>query len=323
MDLAKTPLEPETQSGEDFIHMDDPKPPGDFSLTESRVNVEKEEHCDAGLVMTGDDSIFDSDDICGGENDGEFAMEKTKLELPEELAKNVMVLTCESTEEGGSCDVYLVGTAHVSQESCREVEAVISFLQPQVVFVELCTSRVSILNPQTLKIPTMKEMIDMWKKNHNPFGILYGYILAKMANQLEVFPGTEFRVAYEEAIKYGGKVILGDRPVEITLQRTWGKMSLCHKIKFVYSIVFQAVFLPKPEEIEKMLKDMKDVDMLTLMIQEMSKEFPSLMDTLVHERDKYMSSYLLRVASEHSSVVAVVGRGHLQGIKKNWNQPIY
>lgn len=31
---------------------------------------------------------------------------------------------------------------------------------------------------------------------------------------------------------------------------------------------------------------------------------------------------LLRVARQRSSVVAVVGRGHLQGIKKNWNQPI-
>ena len=31
---------------------------------------------------------------------------------------------------------------------------------------------------------------------------------------------------------------------------------------------------------------------------------------------------LSRVASEHSSVVAVVGREHLEGIKKNWNQPI-
>jgi len=33
------------------------------------------------------------------------------------------------------------------------------------------------------------------------------------------------------------------------------------------------------------LKDMDDVDMLTLVIQEMSKAFPSLMDTLLHERD--------------------------------------
>lgn len=35
-----------------------------------------------------------------------------------------------------------------------------------------------------------------------------------------------------------------------------------------------------------------------------------------------MSSTLLRVAGEHNSVVAVVGKGHLPGIKKNWKQPI-
>lgn len=37
---------------------------------------------------------------------------------------------------------------------------------------------------------------------------------------------------------------------------------------------------------------------------------------------RYMSSTLLRIASEHSSVVAVVGKGHLQGIKKYWKQPV-
>lgn len=35
-----------------------------------------------------------------------------------------------------------------------------------------------------------------------------------------------------------------------------------------------------------------------------------------------MSSTLLKIASEHSSVVAVVGKGHLQGIKKHWMQPV-
>ncbi|XVE66317.1 hypothetical protein DITRI_Ditri08aG0070900 [Diplodiscus trichospermus] len=207
-------------------------------------------------------------------------------------------------------------------ESCREVEAVISHLKPQVVFLELCSSRVAVLTPQNLKVPTMGEMVDMWKKNHNTFGILYSWFLAKVASKLEVFPGSEFRVAFEEAMKYGGKVILGDRPVQITLRRTWGKMPLWHKTKLLYSLLFQAVFLPSPEDLNKMLKEMDDVDMLTLVIQEMSKEFPTLMETLVHERDQFMSSTLLRIASEHSSVVAVVGKGHLQGIRKHWKQPV-
>ncbi|ESQ51820.1 hypothetical protein EUTSA_v10017846mg, partial [Eutrema salsugineum] len=278
-----------------------------------KAKEEEEEHSDSGSVITGVDSIVGSgdDDNCVRPDYGERPVETAKLELPEEFAESVMVLTCESNDEGGSCD-----------ESCREVEAIVSFMKPQVVFVELCPSRLSVLTPQALKVPTMSEMIDMWKKNHNTFGIVYGWFLAKIASKLDVLPGAEFRVAYEEANKYGGKVILGDRPVQVTLTRTWAKMPLWHKVKFLYSLVSQAVFLPSPEKLEKMLKDMNDVDMLTLVIQEMSKEFPSLMETLVHERDKYMACMLLRVASEHSSVVAVVGRGHLQGIKKNWNQPI-
>ena len=35
-----------------------------------------------------------------------------------------------------------------------------------------------------------------------------------------------------------------------------------------------------------------------------------------------MSYTLLKVASENSLVVAVVGKGHLQGIKRHWKQPI-
>lgn len=35
-----------------------------------------------------------------------------------------------------------------------------------------------------------------------------------------------------------------------------------------------------------------------------------------------MSSTLLRVAQENRSVVAVVGKGHLHGIKEHWQQPI-
>ncbi|XP_023640447.1 traB domain-containing protein [Capsella rubella] len=310
------PSELEVQSGEESVDMD-----------RNRIVVverEEEEDGDVGSVITDDDSIGDSsgeDDIFGVGNYAECSVEK--LELPEEFAKSVMVLTCESTAEGGSCDVYLVGTAHVSQESCREVEAVISALKPQVVFVELCISRMSLLEPQTSKeVPTVMEMIGMWKRDHNLFGIVYGWLLAKIAKKLEVVPGAEFRVACEAAEKYGGKVFFGDRPVQVTLMRTWGKMPLWHKIKLVYSIVSQAVFLPKSEELEKTLKDMNDVDMLTSAFQDMSKKFPSLMETLVHERDLYMSYSLLQVASEHRRVVAVVGRGHLEGIKKKWNQLI-
>ncbi|EXC23135.1 hypothetical protein L484_018266 [Morus notabilis] len=313
-------------AGEDFVRIENATAE---DLSESIVRVDEPRESNDALLTSG-----------GAEEESDS--ERSTV-LPEELTRSLVVLSCESLAGRGICDVYLVGTAHVSMESCREVEAVISYLKPEVVFLELCSSRVAVLTPQNLKIfalcissssntylciknrkevPTIGEMVEMWKRKQNAFGILYSWFLAKVANKLEVFPGSEFRVAYEEAMKYGGRVILGDRPVQVTLRRTWGKMPLWHKIKLLYSMFFQAVFLPSPEELNKMLKEMDDVDMLTLVIQEMSKEFPTLMETLVHERDQYMSSSLLRIASEHNSVVAVVGKGHLQGIKKHWKQPV-
>ncbi|KAB5515935.1 hypothetical protein DKX38_026583 [Salix brachista] len=244
-----------------------------------------------------------------------------RMELPEELSRSVMVLTCESKAVGGTCVVHLVGTAHVSQESCREVQAVISYLKPQVVFLELCASRVAMLSPQNLKNILHQDCYKLIFAS-SLFGQLFLFFLCKVADKLEVFPGSEFRVAFEEARKYEGKVVLGDRPVHITLQRTWGKMPVWHKVKLLYSLLFQALFLPSSEDLEKMLKEMDDVDMLTLVIQEMSKQFPTLMETLVRERDQYMSSTLLSIAKEHNSVVAVVGKGHLQGIKRHWEQHI-
>ncbi|CAF1934442.1 unnamed protein product [Brassica oleracea var. botrytis] len=116
------------------------------------------------------------------------ALERMKLELPDEYAKRVMVLTCDSKAEGGSCDVYLTGTVYFSEESCREVEALVSYMKQDVLlhYSELfCSSFIkypcSLLWNVAMSLvfwfPTMWEVIDMWKKKHNPFGIAYEYFL--------------------------------------------------------------------------------------------------------------------------------------------------
>ncbi|KAJ4900994.1 Uncharacterized protein Rs2_14945 [Raphanus sativus] len=48
------------------------------------------------------------------------------------------------------CDID-VRVHRGKRESCRKVQAVISILKPEAVFVELCSSHLSILKPQTLK----------------------------------------------------------------------------------------------------------------------------------------------------------------------------
>ncbi|MCI30410.1 traB domain-containing protein-like, partial [Trifolium medium] len=49
---------------------------------------------------------------CGGKMSPE---RRRQVELPKELSKDVIVLSCESTAKGGVCDIYVVGTNHFSK----------------------------------------------------------------------------------------------------------------------------------------------------------------------------------------------------------------
>ena len=57
-----------------------------------------------------------------------------------ELGPNVTILN------QGTRTFYLVGTAHISQQSVDEVREVITKLQPDSVCVELCQSRFDAIN---------------------------------------------------------------------------------------------------------------------------------------------------------------------------------
>ncbi|KAG6385073.1 hypothetical protein SASPL_153897 [Salvia splendens] len=98
--------------------------------------------------------------------------------------------------------------------------------------------------------------------------------------------GGEFYLANAEAMKYGAKVILGYSD-EIHGQGLHGKMH---------------------------------AGAMDRMSEEYAKQDPIMAQTFVDERNQYMSTKLREVATQHESVVAVVGMGHVPGIKKYWNQ---
>ncbi|CAH8560906.1 unnamed protein product [Schistosoma mattheei] len=62
---------------------------------------------------------------------GTKSKEKT-FELPE----TVNVIECEN-----QCKVYLIGTAHFSEESIADVKKVMEHVHPDIVMLELCANR--------------------------------------------------------------------------------------------------------------------------------------------------------------------------------------
>jgi pheromone shutdown protein TraB len=96
----------------------------------------------------------------------------------------------------------------------------------------------------------------------------------------KVAPGEEFRRAYQTGQKIGAKLVLGDRPIQITLKRTWNSLSFFEKLKLIYFIIKESSLSITANDIESM----KNSDVLTEMVKEFSKEFPSLAKTLIDER---------------------------------------
>lgn len=108
-----------TSAADGFVHVSD----GEITPAEVPAqDLEPEGGVPAGdkrgeldYSVYGDFDGVPAEDSGGSEAGREEGGEEPRRVLPEELAKGVVVLECESSVQGGSCDVYLVGTAHVSQ----------------------------------------------------------------------------------------------------------------------------------------------------------------------------------------------------------------
>ena len=215
--------------------------------------------------------------------------------------------------------VILVGTAHVSRESAQEVISVIQKESPDTVCVELCQSRY-----QSIRQKERWQETDIIKiiKEKKSFLLLSNLLLAsfqkRIAKKLKIKPGAEMIAAIETADEVGGALHLADRDIRTTLSRTWREMGLWNKIKLLFQLILSLgeVDEIKEEDIEKM----KQEDVLETLLAEVGKSLPILKDILINERDQYLAAKIRTAPGK--KIVAVVGAGHIPGIKKNWHTDI-
>jgi len=136
----------------------------------------------------------------------------------------------------------------------------------------------------------------------------------KIAKQFDINPGEEMIRAIEEGESIGAKIHLVDRDIRTTLLRTWMSLGFWAKIKLLFQILLSLFETPelKEEEIEKM----KQEDILENFLAEIGKSLPSLRKILIDERDAYIAEKIRTCPGK--KIVAVVGAGHVPGIKSKW-----
>jgi pheromone shutdown-related protein TraB len=215
--------------------------------------------------------------------------------------------------------IILLGTAHVSRESAQQVSRVIQEEKPDTVCVELCQSRYQSIRQHERWQETDVVKIIREKKS---FLLLSNLLLAsfqkRIAKKLNIKPGEEMIKAIEAAEGVGAEIHMADRDIRTTLSRTWRAMGLWSKIKLLFQLTLS---LGEVEEIrEEDIEKMKQEDVLETLLAEVGKSLPILKDILIDERDQYLADKIRTAPGK--KIVAIVGAGHVQGIKKYWNARI-
>ena len=211
-------------------------------------------------------------------------------------------------------EIVLLGTAHVSHQSVAEVKEVIEQVQPDSVCIELCPSRHKAL----LDRDSWKKM-DIFKviKENKALFLLMQLIMTsfyrKIGEKLGIQPGAEMIEGVRQAEIHNARLILADRDVNVTLKRVWGYLSFWHKLKMLFQLL-GSLFVQDSVD-EATIEDLKDKDQLEVVMDSVARSFPQVKKRLIDERDVYLAQKIREAPGKR--IVAVVGAGHVPGIKAN------
>ena len=245
------------------------------------------------------------------ENGGETTVDASEAtpgdDATRDYPSDVQILEIDGRE------VILVGTAHISRESAELVREVIEKERPDVVCVELDAQRYEALSQKRrFEQLDLKQVI----RNRQLAPLIANLLLAsyqkKLGAELGVAPGTELLEATRAADELGIPVALCDRDVRVTLRRVWGSLSLWKKSMLLSTLGVSLFERPEIDEAE--LRRIREQDVLSELMKELGEALPGLMETLIWERDLFIAHKIR--AAEGDKVVAVVGAGHVEGIRK-------
>ena len=247
-------------------------------------------------------------------------------------------------------EVYLLGTAHISQASNEEVVDLIQLVQPKYVFVELDANRAAQLRSSNSVSNNSNKMADSFNTLFK--GIGKGPIPPNIMQQLppqmsNVLPmiqnvpqmmsrmgwlgsqGAEMKAAIEEAERIGATCVYGDVDLEVTIRELrLAMMGMVANPLKLMQVISSAPSPPKelaeltsiilsggnPTQIIEAVKTREQAKQMTKYV---SEALPPLYDIMITKRDVHMAKMLKKHCSE-GKVVAVVGAGHVEGIEREW-----
>lgn len=209
--------------------------------------------------------------------------------------------------------LILVGTAHVSSKSVEEVKQVIEDQRPDTVCIELCEARyLNLTDNERWKNTNITQVIKDGKAMLLLVNLILSSYQKKLADQFNIKPGQEMMQGMASAEEVGAELCLADRDLQTTMMRLWRSIGFWSKLKLFFQLLL-SMFLDE-EMSEEELEKMKQSDLLSAALEDMSVSFPEIKSILIDERDQYLAQKIKTAPG--NKVVAVLGAGHIPGVKQ-------
>ncbi len=215
----------------------------------------------------------------------------------------------------GETELVLLGTAHVSRASAEAVARLLEDEDFDAVAVELCPSRYhALMNPDALERLDILQAIRQGRAQVILANLALGAYQQRLAEELGVEPGTEMRVAADEARVRGLPVLLIDRDIGTTLRRVYRRAPWWRRLGLVGALLGSVVSRERLDE--KEIERLKEGDILESTFSQFADEDQGLFEPLIAERDRYMVARLCQELADTGlrRVLVVVGAGHLKGM---------
>ena len=212
-------------------------------------------------------------------------------------------------------NLTLIGTSHISPQSVKQVRNAILEIEPVIVAIELDKGRFLALMGKKKKI-TMKDVRALGVKGFL-FMMVGAWVEEKLGKMVGTKPGDDMKAGIRAAAKVKAKIALIDQEIQITLKNFFKEFTFKEKMKVLWDVTGGLIFRKK--EIQGFdLRSVPGDEMIEKLLDMVKERYPSFYKTLIADRNKVMSKKLKRIMKENpdSEIVAVVGAGHVKGMKK-------
>jgi pheromone shutdown protein TraB len=200
--------------------------------------------------------------------------------------------------------ITLIGVGHVFDIS-KNLENEIIRRNPQVVCVELDPARYQALYAKERKgdLPFIYMMMARFQE--------------KIAKKYGAEVGSEMITAIETAKTINARLAFIDKEASKIISEFWNTMTFSERVKLMFAL-FTSVFVRK-KRIERELERFEENDQYYM--ESFGREFPTAKTILIDDRNAYMAESIIKLNEKYENIVAVIGDGHVEGIKQLLQTP--